>query len=231
MCGRYSLTPSRASIVDEFNIGVVTGLDQVRPVAERFNIAPTQNVAVVRNRGGARELVAMRWGIIPKWMKPQKNGKPPAGWINARGETAAEKPAFRAAFKRRRCLVLASDFYEWAKLDDDSKQPYLLAPADGRTMGFAGLWETWCPPDGGELHTVTILTTAPNAMMAEIHDRMPVILDPEDFDRWMRTEEENAGELVELLRPAPDGTLGKLAVSKLVNKPSNDVAACHEPAG
>ena len=228
MCGRYSLIPTRESIVDEFNIGVVTDIDHVR-ITERYNIAPTQPVAViVPHPGQGRVLTAMRWGIIPQWMKPKEPGKVPAGWINARAETAATKPAFRGAFKYRRCVVPASGFYEWQKLDDGSKQPYLIQPADDGLMAFAGLWETWCPPDGSELDTVTILTTEANAMMATIHDRMPVILSRDDLDRWMTTPPERCAGLTDLLVPAADGTLGKTAVSRRVNNPRHDDAGCAE---
>lgn len=230
MCGRYSLTPTRASIVDEFNIGVVTDLDHVN-ITERYNIAPTQPVAVVVPSQKGRMLTAMRWGIIPQWMKPKEGGKPPAGWINARAETASSKPAFRGAFKYRRCIVPASGFYEWQKLSDGTKQPWLMCGADEKTMGLAGLWETWMPPDGSELDTVTILTTSPNTMMAELHDRMPVILDPDHWDEWMNTEPRRAAQLEGLLAPAMDGTIYKTAVSRRVNNVRNDGAACVEPAG
>ncbi|MEM6852920.1 MAG: SOS response-associated peptidase [Planctomycetota bacterium] len=230
MCGRFSLTPDRASIVDEFNIGVVTDLDHIN-VTERYNVAPTQPVAVVlpppAGRADAgRVLTAMRWGIIPQWMKPQPSGKTPPGWINARAETAPTKPAFRGAFKYRRCVVPASGFYEWEKRSDGPKQPWLIRAADDKTMGFAGLWETWCPPDGSELHTVTILTTGPNTMMREIHGRMPVILDPEDYDRWMTIEPARAHELEGLLAPAIDGTVYKTAITTRVNSVRHDDPEC-----
>ncbi|MEM1107276.1 MAG: SOS response-associated peptidase [Planctomycetota bacterium] len=228
MCGRYSLTPNKASIVDEFNIGVATDLDHVK-IFTRYNIAPTQPVAVVvPTPNKQRMLTAMRWGIIPQWMKPTAKGKPPSGWINARAETASIKPAFRGAFKYRRCIVPATGFYEWQKRDDGPKQPWLMRSADEKTMGFAGLWETWCPPDGSELDTVTILTTEPNVMMAEIHDRMPVILDPDHWDRWMQTEPAESGQLEGLLAPAMDGTIYKTAVSTRVNNVRKDDEACQE---
>jgi len=224
MCGCYSLTPTRQSIIDEFQVRLGDDVDRLN-VFERYNIAPTQPVAVVAPQVQGRVLTAMRWGIIPQWMKPKQDGKPPAGWINARSETTADKPAFRGAYKYRRCIVPADGFYEWAKTDG-SKQPYLIRPADNGLMAFAGLWETWCPPDGSELATVTILTTRPNDMMAEIHDRMPVVLSPDDYERWMTTEPEKTRGLADLLRPAPDGTLYKTPVTRHVNNARHDDPAC-----
>lgn len=229
MCGRYALTADRRAIIDEFGARLADDLDPLH-VTERYNIAPTQPVAVIVPQTEGRLLTAMRWGIVPQWMKPEAGGKPPAGWINARAETAADKPAFHGAFKYRRCLVPASGFYEWAKRDG-SKQPYYVRSAEDRLLAFAGLWETWTPPDGSELDTVTILTTEPNAMMAELHDRLPVVLDPGDYDRWMATPPEEAESLTELLRPAPDGTLSKTPVSRRVNSPKHDDPACLERAG
>ena len=229
MCGRYALTPDRETVLTEFDAQPVGDLDHLR-VTERYNIAPTQPVAVVVPGERGRRLTAMRWGIIPQWMKSEDGGKPPAGWINARAETAAEKPAFRGAFKYRRCLVPASGFYEWAKRDG-SKQPYYIQAADDRLLAFAGLWETWTPPDGSELDTVTILTTTPNAMMAELHDRMPVVLEPEAHDAWMTTPPEDATTLRRRLGPAAEGTLSKTPVSRRVNRPKHDDPACLEPEG
>ncbi|MEM9883394.1 MAG: SOS response-associated peptidase [Planctomycetota bacterium] len=230
MCGRYQLATPRANIVDEFKTILSPDLDGYA-VSGRYNIAPTQPVAVVvaQKDGGAdgsRLLTAMRWGIIPRWMKPQPSGKPPAGWINARSETAATKPAFRGAYKYRRCLVPASGFYEWHKQDNGSKQPYLIRSADDGLMALAGLWETWRPPDGSELDTVTILTTSPNRMMAEIHDRMPVILEPEHWDAWTTAQPADTGPLTDLLKPADDGRLYRVAVSSRVNSPRHDDPAC-----
>lgn len=238
MCGRYRLDAAVDEVAAAFDAEPSPDLEHVR-VAERYNIAPTQGVAVVVPRpdgsaGPDRLLTAMRWGIIPQWMKPEEGGKPPAGWINARAETAAEKPAFRGAFKYRRCVVPATGFYEWQKPesgpDRGHKVPHAVAPADGGCLGFAGLWETWSAPDGSKLDTVTILTTAPNAEMRELHDRMPVVLDPADHDRWMTTPPEEAPSLTTLLRPAPDGTLEATPVSRRVNNPRHDDASCLEPA-
>ena len=227
MCGRYALTPDREVIVDEFNTQLAGDLDHLR-VAGRYNIAPTQAVAVIVPHREGRLLTAMRWGDHPAMDEAGGGGaKPPAGWINARAETAADKPAFRGAFKYRRCLVPASGFYEWAKRDG-FKQPYYIQPADDRLLAFAGLWETWTPPDGSELDTVTILTTEPNEMMSELHDRMPVVLDRGVYDRWMTTPPEQAKSLTDLLTPAPEGTLEKVPVSRWVNSPKHDDPACLE---
>lgn len=229
MCGRYALKPKRSTIVDEFKVGKVADLQYTPSVFGRYNIAPTQAVAVVVPSKEGRLLTAMRWGLIPGWMKPKEGNKAPSGWINARSETASTKPAFRGAFRYRRCIVPASGFYEWQKLEDGSKQPWLMRSADEKTMGFAGLWETWMPPDGSELDTVTILTTSPNSMMEEIHDRMPVILDPDHWDRWMTTEPAHSHDLEGLLAPTMDGTTYKTMVSRRVNNVRNDDAACENP--
>ena len=223
MCGRYALTTTPAALSKLF--GVLMKL-QLTP---RFNVAPTQMMPVVVNEAGEREIMLMRWGLIPSWAKDASIG---SRLINARSETAAGKPAFRSAFKQRRCVVPASGFYEWMKTGG-AKQPYFITRADGQSLGLAGLWENWTDPDSGkELRTFTILTTDANEALKPLHDRMPVILEPEDVGRWLgerKKKGSDAAELTDLLRPAADGVLALRPVSSRVNSPKNDDASVLDP--
>ncbi len=226
MCGRYTLS-HQTDVARQFKLFEPARAADLPP---RYNIAPTQPVPVVFREDGHRQLLIMRWGLIPFWMKPDEGNRVPAGWINARAETAATKPAFRAAFKYRRCLLPADGFYEWKRLDDKRKQPYLIRQADGGLFAFAGLYEWWTSPDGSELPTCTILTTRANRTLATLHHRMPVILQPEDYDRWLDSPDRPPDEVAELLAPAPDGILEPIAVSRHVNNPRHDDPKCLEPA-
>ncbi len=223
MCGRFTLT-SPADIVAEFF--EVSGLTQLEP---RYNIAPTQRALVIRaSPGGEREQALLRWGLIPSWAKDRAIGNK---LINARGETVAEKPSFRTAFKRRRCLVATDGFYEWqpATAKGAPKTPYWISPARGTVMAFAGLWEHWQPSDGEALETFTIITTEANSFMAPIHKRMPVILDPKDFDVWLDPHADDGAALervASLLRACRDDQLRARAVTTYVNSPRNDDARC-----
>ncbi len=221
MCGRATIQTPAEALAREFSlIGVRGALE--RP---RYNLAPTQLIPVVVN-DGARMLDAFRWGLIPSWAKDASIGNK---LINARGETVAEKPSFRAAFKRRRCLVLVDGWFEW-KQSTKPKTPYLFRRKDGKPMAFAGLWEEWHAPDTGEvLDTCTIITTGPNRLMAPIHDRMPVILPPEAQEVWLRPEPQEAAVLQPLLVPWEDAPLEAFEVDRLVGSPRNDVPACVEP--
>ncbi len=194
-----------------------------RNLAPRYNIAPSQDAPVVRaaDDGGARELAMLRWGLIPPWAKEAAIGN---RMINARAETAAEKPSFRAAFKKRRCLVPADGFYEW-KLEGTRKQPYRVFLDGGGTLAFAGLWERW--RGGGEtIESFAILTTDANPLLAPIHDRMPVILEPAAWPAWLEVEGTPPEALAALLAPAPDDALDAYPVSTRVNSPRNDDADC-----
>jgi putative SOS response-associated peptidase YedK len=203
------------------------GLELAGELSPRYNIAPSQPVAAVRaGEGGARELTLLQWGLIPSWAKDPAIG---SRMINARAETAAEKPSFRAAMKRRRCLIPASGFYEWARVGA-AKQPFFIRMKEGRPFALAGLWEQWCGEDGSELETCAILTTSPNEMTAKIHPRMPVIIAPGDYGRWMDPANEKPGTLEPLLRPYPAGEMEAHTVSRHVNNPRNDEPACIEPA-
>jgi len=231
MCGRYLLRADRQIIERAFGIRWTDEWSETpRQIPLRFNIAPSQSVAIVRNRPGReltiirradgsaeRELVSVRWGLIPAWAKDPSIGN---RMINARAEGVSDKPSFRAAFRSRRCIVPASGFYEWQRQGRGPKQPYLIQRKDGEPIGFAGLWERWHDRVSGEVvETCTIITCAPNELMAELHDRMPVILDPADYDRWLDPEAPGAEEL---LRPCPAEWLEAVPVSTRVNSPAND---------
>lgn len=195
----------------------------------RFNVAPTQPIAVVRLRPGAapplRELTPLRWGLIPGWAKDPSIGN---RLINARSETAAAKPAFRAAFRRRRCLIPADGFYEWQR-QGKAKQPCFIQMADELPFGMAGLWETWEGPDNSLVESCTILTTEPNALMEPIHDRMPVILPREAYDEWLRSEPGSSESLQHLLVPYDARRMKAHPVSTFVNRPTNEGPECIAP--
>ncbi|TVQ55544.1 MAG: SOS response-associated peptidase, partial [Phycisphaerales bacterium] len=199
MCGRYSLTTSAEALAQLFRAAINFELRR------RYNIAPTQVAPVARALDGdrQREVVGMQWGLVPSWAKDPSIG---SRMINARSETAAEKPSFRSAFKRRRCLVPASGFYEWKKLDpgkkSSAKQPFYIYRADEQPLVMAGLWESWNDPESEKpLETYSILTTEANEQLRDLHDRMPVILEPEQFDAWLDPEQADAETLQSLLKP------------------------------
>lgn len=221
MCGRFTLLIPGEELAESFQ------LESAPTLAPRYNIAPTQPVAAVRHNSdrGRRELVHMHWGLVPFWAKDPSIG---SRMINARSETVSEKPAFRAAFKYRRCIVPASGFYEWRK-QNGHKQPYYIHHKDGAPLALAGLWEHWQSADGSELESCTILTTTPNDMMRDLHNRMPVILEPADYDVWLQSDGQNQGELQHLLRPAADEMLTAYPVTTFVNRPQNDAPDCIAP--
>ena len=221
MCGRFTLRTTMPVLVEHF------GLGQMPTLPPRYNIAPSQDVAVVRPcpQPPGRALSTMRWGLIPAWAREPASGP---RLINARSETAARKPSFRAAFRHRRCLIPADGFYEWQKRAG-GKQPYHIRLLDQQPMAFAGLWETWRPHDDvatRPVETCTILTTRANSLMQPIHDRMPVILTPEDYAAWLDPESHDPDLLGQLLVPFPDDRLQAVAVSGHVNRPGNDDPAC-----
>lgn len=216
MCGRFTLRTPNQIIAEEF---MLTADPQL---AFKFNIAPTMDVAVVKADDGGRILSEMRWGLVPFWADDLSIG---ARMINARGETVAEKPSFRAAYRQRRCLVLADGYYEWTKVAG-GKQPYYFHMPEHQPFAFAGLWESWDKGGLGPLETCTIITTHANEQTRPFHDRMPVILDPVDYDRWMLTDATKATDLVDLLAPLPAGRLAIDPVSKLVNNARNDDENC-----
>ena len=214
MCGRFTLTTSPEALAGQFH------LDSVPSLPPRFNIAPTQAVAVVRVRPGRpdRELAILQWGLIPSWTEDPSIG---SRLINARAEGLADKPAFRAAFRYRRCLVVADGFYEW-KGRGRAKQPFFFRMRNAKPFGFAGLWEHWSDSEGSYIETCTIITTEANSITGAVHDRMPVILHPEDYDRWLESKLQNPALLESLLRPYPSEEMVTYPVSPEVNSPSKD---------
>jgi len=221
MCGRFTLTVDPSELQDVLPFATVAADATWAP---RYNIAPTQPVAVVANNG-KNALEFFRWGLIPSWAKDSSIGN---RMINARAETLAEKPSFRNAFKRRRCLIPADGFYEWRK-DSASKTPMYVRLKSGEPFAFAGLWEAWRAPDGKTVLSCAIITTTPNSLMEKIHDRMPVILKPDAYERWIDPAESDPEALGRLLKPYPASHMTAHAVSKLVNKPENDSPQCVVP--
>jgi putative SOS response-associated peptidase YedK len=212
MCGRYTVTSSPEAIRALFHY-------QEQPnFPARYNVAPTQPIPIVRLVEGKRQFALVRWGLLPSWVKDPKTF---TLLINARGESAAEKPAFRAAMRRRRCLIPADGFYEWQAVGG-RKQPFFVRAKSGAPFAFAGLWETWTGPNGEELETGTIVTTRANRTLAAIHDRMPVILAPEAFDLWLDCAHVDAATATSLIQPAPENLLEVYAVSTAVNRTAND---------
>jgi len=222
MCGRFTLRASPRVIAEQFE------LFETPEFAARYNIAPSQSVAAVRRTAGAivqRELVLLQWGLIPAWADDPSIGN---RLINARAETAAQKPAFRHALARRRCLIVADGFYEWQGTGR-SKQPYLIRLPDDRPFAFAGLWESWEGPAHSYLESCTILTTEANAVVRPIHDRMPVIVAPADYGRWLDLHVQDAAQLTDLLRPFSSDTLEAIRVSPWVNSPAHEGPQCIAP--
>lgn len=221
MCGRFTLTVDAESIQMHFPWLKVP--DIIEP---RYNIAPSQPIAVVPNTG-ENELDFFIWGLIPSWAKDPKIGN---RLINARSETLSEKPSFRSAYKRRRCLVLADGFYEWVKQPGQKvKSPFYVQMESKEPFAFAGLWETWYSPDGSELKTAAIITTEPNELVSRIHARMPVILPREAYDLWLDPEEKSKDNFDHILTPYPSSEMIQFPVSRIVNSPSNDSPGCIEP--
>lgn len=222
MCGRYSITTPVEALRSVFLFeGPALNLQP------RWNAAPTQDLPVVRlGKDGKRELRLLRWGLVPFWAKDTSGA---SRMINARGETVAEKPAFREAFKTRRCLVPADGFYEWETLGENpSKQPLLFRMADGKPFAFAGLWERWKPKDGGPpLETFTIVNTAANEIMARYHDRVPIVLSPKDYATWL----DPGADARPLLKAPPSEWFTATRVSTRVNSVRNDDPDCVAPAG
>ena len=218
MCGRFAFySPAEAT-------AALFGVEASVDLEPRYNVAPTQDIAAIRDdRAGERELVALRWGLVPFWAKDPAIGN---RMINARAETVAEKPSFRNAYKQRRCLILADGFYEWRR-QGDTKVPYFISLASGEPLAFAGLWEHWTDKETGEfLQTTAIVTTDASEFMAKLHNRMPVVLVPDTADRWLGGDDELLGEFATLcpvLRAWP--------VSRRVNNARNEGADLIEPAG
>jgi putative SOS response-associated peptidase YedK len=219
MCGRYTLTSAPEAIRALFRY-------QEQPnFPPRYNIAPTQPIAIVRLNEGKRQLALVRWGLLPSWVKDPKTF---TLLINARGESASDKPAFRAAMKRRRCLIPADGFYEWQAVAG-RKRPFYVRAKSRAPLAFAGLWETWTGPNGEEMETAAIVTTRANRTLAAIHERMPVVVAPEAFDLWLNCAEVDAKTAEALIQPAPDNLLEAYEISTAVNRTANDNAKLIEP--
>jgi putative SOS response-associated peptidase YedK len=217
MCGRYSFALEDALIKERFGVRVRTAIYKAR-----YNCAPGQDLAVIAATDPG-ELSFFRWGLIPSWAKDPSIGNK---LINARAETITEKPSFRNAFKSRRCLVPAESFFEWRR--DRYKTPFCIRLKTRDPFSMAGIWDCWTTPNGEIIRSFSILTTAPNELMRGIHDRMPVILHPQDENLWLTGNSENG--LLGLLRPYPAGDMEAYAISKLVNSPANDHSSVLEPA-
>ncbi len=220
MCGRYTLTVSAAVLAEVF------GVSEDPAHLPRYNIAPTQLVPLVLGlEAGGRALVRGRWGLVPSWAKDPSIG---SRLINARAETVADRPAFRSAVRQRRGLLPADGFYEWVPTGE-GKRPHLIRYTDRRVFAFAALWERWRAPDGSELVSCTILTTAPNDLVAPLHDRMPVILEPATWDEWLARDPLGRSRLAELTATCRVDGLEVLPVSPRVNRPANDDPGCLAP--
>jgi putative SOS response-associated peptidase YedK len=221
MCGRFVQYSHPEVYANHF--GAELACEKSGP---RYNLAPTQPVLAVRQtEEGTRELVPLRWGLVPSWSKGPDNR---FSMINARAETVDSKPAYRNAFKRRRCLIPSEGFYEW-KAGEQGKTPYLIRRTDGAPFGMAGLWETWRDPDGEPLESCTVIVTDANDLVRSLHDRMPVILAPEDYAAWLDPHTKDTARLLKMLRPAESTAWELRQVSRKVNSPKNDSTDLLEP--
>lgn len=221
MCGRFVLEHSPEQLMKAYR------LSSVPELSPRYNIAPSQQIAVVRQQnGGDRDLTSLQWGLIPSWSKDSAIGYK---MINARSETVHEKPSFKQAFHARRCIIPVSGFYEWEKRGKE-KIPHYIHLRDGDIMSLAGLWERWTSPEGKGLETCTILTMAANSLVKKLHDRMPVILHRAEFEVWLDRDIDDVNRLTELFHPYPSDQLEMYVVASDVNSPTNDSPGCIIPA-
>ncbi|MBI4964184.1 MAG: SOS response-associated peptidase [Desulfomonile tiedjei] len=222
MCGRFVLMTPGKSLAKLF------GLEEEPDLGPRYNIAPTQQVAIIR-RGPEtlrRRLSLVRWGLVPFWAKDISIG---SRLINARAESLPDKAAFRLAFKKRRCLVPSDGFYEWEKGKAGQRRPYFITSADEEPFAFAGLWESWTSPEKEVIESCTILTTDSNELVLQVHDRMPVILDAKDYDIWLDPDNQEPDLLTPLFKPFPAEKMKSRPVNPKVNKASYDAPDCIEP--
>ena len=221
MCGRYFLNTPVQALEAQFEAVAASG------IVPRYNLAPSTPVAVVKEIGAGRGILLHHWGLIPSWAKDPAMG---ARLINARAETVADKPSFRASFRRRRCLVPASGFYEWQVRPGRPKQPWAIQAVSGEPLALAGLWDLWEGPDGC-LESCTIITTSANGLMAPIHDRMPVILAARDWARWLEPHGQgrDLAALMALLRPCAEDLLRRYPIGPRVGKVQNDGPELLEP--
>ena len=222
MCGRFTADIKPELLFELFDLA------EYPRVTPRYNIAPTQQVPVIRRYGdGQNHLDLLHWGLIPSWAQEKSIG---SRLINARSESVTEKPSFRQAIRYRRCLVLGSGFYEWMQ-DEKEKQPWLIRLKDGSPMVFAGLWETWKSSEGEVIESCTILTTAANRLVAPLHDRMPVILSPHEYRTWLERTTTDPTGLKKMFQPFPADLMEKWTVSQMVNSVKNEFADLVVPVG
>lgn len=222
MCGRFTLTVDPAEQQEPFN-----NFTFPEKFAPRFNIAPTQPVLAIPNDDNFTADFFV-WGLIPIWAKDPNIG---SRLINARAETLPEKPAFRGSLKYKRCLILADGFYEWKTVEGrKSKTPFFIHMKDRKPFAFAGLWDSWNSPEGSQIKSCTIITTEPNDLMSLLHNRMPVILHPRDYDKWLDPSPQTPDQLMPLLKPFPADAMDAYPVTPLVNKPANDIPELVVPA-
>jgi putative SOS response-associated peptidase YedK len=225
MCGRYRLS-RRKQVVEEYfesaSESISEGISEDEEWSPRYNIAPTQPVATVRQAGASRMLSMMRWGLVPSWASDISVG---ARHINGRSETVLEKPPFRDSFHARRCLIPADGFYEWKK-SGKQRQPFHFGMRDDSLFAFAGVWDRWKSPAGQVLESCSILTTAPNELLKDVHDRMPVILPRRHYQAWLTAPATEAERLADLLVPFDASLMRRYAVSALVNNAQNEMPEC-----
>ena len=222
MCGRFTLTINPAEQEEPFN-----NYTFPEKFAPRFNIAPTQPILAIPNDDKFTAAFFV-WGLIPMWAKDPSIGN---RLINARAETLPEKPAFRGSLKYKRCLILADGFYEWKTVEGKkSKTPFFIHMKDRKPFAFAGLWDSWNSPEGSQIKSCTIITTEPNELMSLLHNRMPVILHPRDYDKWLNPSPQTPDQLMPLLKPFPADAMDAYPVTPLVNKPANDIPELVVPA-
>jgi putative SOS response-associated peptidase YedK len=223
MCGRFTLFATFNEIINRFDIESAIHEELYNP---SYNIAPSNSVLSVINDGQKNRLGYLRWGLIPPWAKDEKIGYK---LINARAETLAEKPSFREAFKKRRCLIIADSFYEWKRYDDNTKTPMRIKLKSNQLFAMAGLWERWKSSSGNMIYSCSVITTTPNELMKDIHDRMPVILTPEDEKVWLSPKTNDIHDLNHLLKPLPEEAMEAYEVSHLVNTPKNNAPNLIQP--
>ena len=223
VCNRYRLTHSKQYLTERFEASDDSGMED----HPRYNIAPTQQVLIVRKEKGekVRHLTTMRWGLIPSWAKDMSIGNKT---LNARSETVTTTPAFRESIRKKRCLIPADGFYEWRKMGS-VKQPYCFEVGDGEVFAFAGLWDEWTSPDGEIIESCTILTTGPNALVEDLHDRMPVIVPPEKYDQWLDPDVTDFAEIRDILKPYEATAMRRHPVSTRLNNVKNEDAEAAAP--
>jgi putative SOS response-associated peptidase YedK len=216
MCGRFTLTATVDQLVDRFDVEFFLEQEEYLP---SYNVAPSQSVLAVINNGSHKRMGFLRWGLIPPWAKDMSIGYK---MINARAETLSEKPSFRNAYKNKRCLIVADSFYEWKRIDSKTKTPMRIKLKSDELFAMAGLWESWKSPEGKTIYSCSVITTQPNELVQDIHDRMPVILKPEDEKNWLDPSISDTSKLQSLLKPLEPSLMEAYEVSPLVNSPKNN---------